>query len=132
MTSLDDLWVVAKTVYGEARGSTWVGQLAVAHVIQNRTRDRRWPGTPSAVCKQRKQFSCWNQGEVNNWPMLMADLDDPAFMRCYAAAVTVFCTEDIDATGGANHYHTDSISLPNWADAGKETGRIGSHIFYKL
>ena len=131
--NFEDIRIVALTIYGEARGQTTIGQEGVAWTIRNRTEDRRWPNTYSGVCKQKKQFSCWNKGEVNNHPMLVVDLSDPVFQTCYAIAAGVMAGLIPDRTSGANHYHSiDMKTYPYWADGSMETGRLGRHVFYKL
>ncbi len=129
----DDIWTVARTIYGEARGTSRKDRIGVAWVIRNRVHDRRWPNAWSAACKQRLQFSCWNRGEPNNHPMLAADLDDPVFAECFAIAAAVMAGIDPDPTRGANHYHALSMpSPPYWADPNRETGRLGGHAYYNL
>ena len=61
--------VLARTLYGEARGEGLPGIEAVACVILNRVafakaRGRYWWGnTVSQVCLKPGQFSCWNAGD---------------------------------------------------------------------
>lgn len=129
----DDIWTVARTLYGEARGTTRQDRIAVAWVIRNRCLDRRWPNGWSAVCRQRLQFSCWNRNEPNNHPMLIADLHDARFAECFAIAAAVMAGIEGDPTDGANHYHATSMAKPPfWADPARETGRIGGHVFFRL
>ena len=49
-----------RTMYAEAASQGTDGMAAVAHVILNRTADKRFPNTPGKVSKQDKQFSAWN------------------------------------------------------------------------
>ena len=59
--------ILARTIYGEARGESISGMEAVASVVLNRVafanrRGRFWWGNSIAeVCRAPKQFSCWNQ-----------------------------------------------------------------------
>merc|ERR1712042_205995 len=57
-----DKFVVAQTMYGEARGETPQGQEAVAWVIKNRANDpnQRYGQGYSGVAKKDQQFTCWN------------------------------------------------------------------------
>lgn len=127
----DDLFAVARTVFGEARNQGMSGMSAVAWVIRNRTADRRWPNSPLKVSQQRKQFSCWNRGEPNNYVLLMASLDDPIFLQAIAATASVFGSVIPDNTAGANHYHTKAI-LPYWVKDRASSATIKDHIFYKF
>ena len=127
----DELIRVAQTVYGEARNQDIEGQIAVAWVIKNRTMDRRWPNSPAAVAMQRKQFSCWNRGDPNNYVMLKVDLNKPLFLQIVSVVAAVFSGMHQDPTIGANHYHTKSVN-PFWADRSKIKAEIGDHVFYRL
>ena len=62
MMDASDLFTLARTVYGEARGESDQGRAAVAHVVLNRFRSDKWfsAGTIEAVCRKPSQFSCWN------------------------------------------------------------------------
>lgn len=128
---LEDIWILAQTIYGEARGERLEGQKAVACVVMNRYKDKRWPATIARVCKQPWQFSCWNKADPNSVLLAHLDLTDETFRKCYAVAA--FCLAEIepDKTRGANHYHTMAVT-PKWSDRSKQTALIGSHIFYKL
>src|SRR5512134_3045692 len=76
----DDLSVMARTVYGEARGEPHEGRLAVAHVILNRARAGGWFGAGvSEVCLQ---FSCWNPGDPNRPRLFQIELDDRDLLGC--------------------------------------------------
>ncbi|MFP6654977.1 MAG: cell wall hydrolase [Myxococcota bacterium] len=128
-----DLIVIAMTILGEAEGESSCGKLAVGWVIKNRTLDLRWPDSPTEVCLQAKQFSCWNADSPRHQTMRMprGHTFEPVWNECFEAA---FCSEfsiDNDLTSGANHYHTRAVT-PYWADAEKITAEIGSHVFYQL
>ncbi len=130
--TFEDIRIVALTIYGEARGEGFNSKKAVAWVIRNRVSDRRWPNSYSKTAKQKKQFSCWNKKDPNNYPMLIVDLNSQSFRECYAAAAQVMC-EFIDITYGANHYHTTTMKkYPYWAEKNHKTIVIEHHIFYKL
>lgn len=120
--------IVAITIWREARGEPWDAQRAVAWVIYNRMRDKRWPDDPVGVCHQRLQFSCWNSNDPNfyKWPAAA----DPSWLSCCKA----WQESGGDPTSGANHYHSfsDTGDFPAWADASKITAKIGSFTFYKL
>ena len=63
--------ILARTIYGEARGESISGMEAVASVVLNRVafanrRGRFWWGNSIAeVCRAPKQFSCWNRNDPN-------------------------------------------------------------------
>lgn len=53
----EDVDALARLIYWEARGESERGQLAVANVVLNRARDRRWPDTIADVIAQKDQFT---------------------------------------------------------------------------
>lgn len=56
----NDAVMMAKTMYGEARGLEKVEVACVGWCILNRVDDSRFPNTISGVITQRSQFSGWN------------------------------------------------------------------------
>ena len=67
----EDLWTLAQTMWGEARGEGTDGLGAVALVIRNRSQDRRWERLSIAgICRQPWQFSVWNVGDPNRAKLL--------------------------------------------------------------
>ncbi len=137
--SLKELEILARTIWGEARGEGLKGQRAVAHVIMNRVRDGRWPPAIIGVCRQPMQFSCWNMsGEQSQRAECTAVHTDLLVKTgCYTAAVIVATDYDQDdITAGANHYLTTELlhssKSPSWADPNKVTVAVGNHTFLRL
>lgn len=143
-----DRLVAALTVYGEARGESDLGKLAVAWVIRNRAsaRDRMgrplWWGGPelASVCEARMQFSCWNPADPNSELLrgvLAGDVAararierDPAWADCRGAVERVVAGRaSDDPTGVATHYHTVDVR-PHWAETRNPVATIGRHLFY--
>jgi len=124
-----DYETMARTIFGEARGEPVEGQIAVAHVICNRWRSRKWFSAISlaGVCLKRLQFSCWNP-------------DDPTYQRVVDARpyelepfieIAKAAIEDLnDPTRGATHYYADTIPAPAWAKGLEPTVQIGRHLFF--
>lgn len=128
----DDLDVVARTVWGEARGEPKDGRVAVAWVIKNRVKSPRWWGTDyPSVCKRPFQFSCWNLNDPNRAKIEALTEDDKAFRECLKVASGVISGEVPDNTGGATHYFADSIEPPVWTKRMTQTVTIGHHTFFK-
>lgn len=132
---LADLEILARTIWGEARGEGQLGMEAVAAVIVNRVFDPRWPDTIAEVCLQPKQFSCWNKDDPNRGKMLGANFSDIYFRRAYAVAAGAIA-DLADISRKANHYLAadlfDGPLRPSWADPNKVTNRVGSHVFIRL
>src|SRR5262245_20911607 len=82
MTS-DDLDVMARPVWGEARGEPLDGKTAVAWVIKNRADHPGWWGHGIAgVCRQPWQFSCWNPDDPNRAKLIGVTARDEMFRDC--------------------------------------------------
>ena len=129
--------VLARTLWGEARGEGPQGMEAVACVVLNRVKVAEakggywWGGDIISVCQKPYQFSCWNRSDPN-YKRLTAVTDKDIH---YASAVRIArrAVADTlrDSTGGATHYHAKSV-LPDWAAGQKPAAVIGRHVFYKL
>ena len=117
---MTDIELLARLIYGEARGESPLGKLAVAHVVLNRVGKRSWYGrTIREVILKPWQFSAFN----DNWP----GVDD----SCLTVAELVLGEYTIDPTKGATHYWSRKIlrEPPPWASAMRETIRIDGHVF---
>lgn len=139
--SEQDIDVLARTIWGEARGEGFAGQVAVGWAIRNRVEaDLGNDGKPDwwgegyvGVCKAPWQFSCWNKNDPNS-AYLRGEKPIPAaqYMQCREAAVLVIEAKQPDPTGGATHYYATTMPKPPaWASKAKRTCKIGRHIFFK-
>lgn len=137
----NDLAVVARTLWGEARGEPDDGKAAVAWVIRNRASRPRFAralvgkaGAAAAVCQAPWQFSCWNEGDPNRAKLLMLKPADMANEMQIARLVLDGAIAD--PTIGADHYHTIDPPgwarawPPSWAPTMREVARFGDHVFY--
>ena len=115
--------IVAATLILEAGGEYALGSMeAVNEVIRNRASKRKL--MPWQVCLQRKQFSCWNSGNIDQ--LLAKAKAHPRFIE----AMVIVNGAPTNYTGGADHYHADYCD-PYWASSMKKTCTIGKHLFYK-
>lgn len=126
-----DVDILARTLCGEARSEGARGMQAVANVVMNRVRDRRWPNTAAAVCLQPYQFSCWNANDPNRAYMLRLSSGDNIFRQALNIAQEAVSGNLPDITGGANHYHTHE-SKPYWSKGETPIASIGGHRFFNL
>lgn len=126
------LEVLAKTIYGEARGESFNGKVAVAYTIINRASSPGWWGkTIVEVCLKPYQFSCWLPDDPNSKLLSEVTIDSHAFRDCYAVACLVFNRTLPDPTNKATHYHALSMPVPpKWAATLKATTVIGGHKFF--
>lgn len=137
----NDHAVVARTLWGEARGEPDDGKAAVAWVIRNRAGRTAFArtfvgqaGAAAAVCQAPWQFSCWNESDPNRAKLLVLKRADMANEMQIARLVLDGTIPD--PTNGADHYHT--IERPGWAQAWppdwalamREVARLGGHVFY--
>lgn len=136
-----DIDILAKTIYGEARGEFHRGEgglaafIAVANVVMNRLqRPARFGGTIQDICLRNCQFSCWNKSDPN-YPIInkLSPETNELSQLAYDVAEKVATGVWPDLTQGSNHYYALSLrELPHWARGQRPQLRIGQHIFYKL
>ena len=125
-----DIDAMARTIWGEARGETEDGRLAVGHVIKNRAdRGGWWGNTIYEVCHKPWQFSCWNDNDPNRYKMLRLDADNEMFVECIWTALSVVLGKHPDNTSGSCHYHVVGLT-PDWSEGKTSIGRIGHHEFF--
>ncbi len=124
--------LLARTIWGEARGDGYRGMQAVANVVMNRIYRSGWPDTVRGVTLQSAQFSAWNAGDPNRPLMEAVTAYDASFQDALKIAQLAIDGMLSDITGGADHYHANTIAAPYWADGGRISARIGNHIFYNL
>lgn len=132
----DTVDVLARTLWGEARGEPVRGIEAIAAVVLNRVRRARdqggcwWGNTIIEVCRKPHQFSCWNPGDPNREKLLAVRAKDPQFACCIRVARRAMAGLLDDPTGGATHYHNRSVE-PAWARGRFPCAEIGRHLFYQ-
>jgi len=139
MINSQDIDILARTLYGEARGEyakTGLSSLiAVGNVIINRwhTPHKPFGKTLGAVCLKPWQFSCWNENDPNRKVIENVTEQETLFKLCKTVSERIALCHWPDLTNGANHYHSTSLDkTPQWAKGKKPIVTIGRHIFYKL
>lgn len=140
---LTDAAAMALTIYGEARGESDAGKIAVGSVILERVDHRDWDGkTIKEVCFKRKQFSCYNENDPNygkllaiaeNWEASLAT--NPALNDCYTIALGLINgnipRNTLIAAANCCQYMTASVvDKTTWDDNMKVVARIGHHVFF--
>ena len=126
----EDVTIMAKTIWGEARGESDEGKAAVGWVIRNRAEKPRWWGlTIAGVCLKKWQFSCWNPSDPN--AEKIANLSDEELSPFILIAESVLDGEIDDPTGGATHYHVHGMkNMPKWSEGMTPFVKIDHHDFY--
>lgn len=126
----NEIDLLARTIWGEARGEGQTGMQACANVIMNRVKKGGWYGTTvQDVVLKKWQFSTWNENDPNRQKALNVTTADPQFWTAKKIAALAYNGQLDDITGGATNYHAKSVS-PAWASSMKKTATIGQHIFY--
>lgn len=115
---------IADSIYHEARGEPLEGKMAVANVIVNRMKSRRFPNTACEVVWQRKQFS-WTLYKSKH-----RHIHNYGNPHIEAIASKALSSKLVDVTGGATHYHADYVN-PFWARSKTKTFVVGQHVFYR-
>jgi len=130
--------IVARTIYGEARGEYGrkdgglAALVAVGNVIINRMKDkRRYGETLIRICQKPYQFSCWLKGDPNRSLIESVNQNDEVFKRCVEVSENLIYGRWPDLTGGSDHYHADYV-MPPWANKKHLRIKIGRHLFYRL
>lgn len=133
---MTDRDVLSATIWGEARGESTAGRLAVGSVIQNRLRSKRWGLTWTEVCQAPQQFSCWNESDINRPAMLAIFQDahvrphDLLVRECYWIADGLMADAILPQVKVATHYYATWMPKPPaWAKAGRVVATIGNHVF---
>jgi len=129
------LTVLAKTLWGEARGEGVKGMEAVAAVVLNRLRTGyRNRHAVDEVCLDPKQFSCWNSDDPNLPQLNRIDqAPDADYRSAMAIATNAMNGLLTDPTFGARHYVATTLPLrlrPRWLLDKTPVVVIGRHEFY--
>lgn len=133
--------ILARTLWGEARGEGLTGQIAVAWSIRNRMemdlhgddKPDWWGEGYAGVCQEAYQFSCWNKNDPN-FPYMsgVKSIPPTQFAQACEAAAIVIDGRQPDPTSGATHYYSTSMpKAPKWATNARQTLRLGRHIFFR-
>lgn len=122
---------LAETIYYEARGESYRGQMAVAEVVVNRVRSSAYADDICRVVYQGSHLSTGCQFTFTCDGSLRRGPRGPAWDRAKLLAAQVMMGFARPMTQRATHYHTNEIT-PYWSASLIETTRIGSHIFYRF
>ena len=115
--SSNDLYLIAKCIYAEARGEPYVGKVAVGAVILNRVEDPNFPNTIYGVVYQPWAFTAVYDGQIT--------LEPDA--ECYQAAQEAM--NGWDPTYGCIYYYNPATATSEWIFSRKVVTQIGKHVF---
>lgn len=117
--SQQDINLLAHVVYGEARGESFEGQVAVAAVVLNRLKSPIFPKTISGIVYDPWGFTCVNDGQINLTP------NNQAYSAVDAAI------KGWDPTNGALYYWNPVTATSPWVWTRTIVRTIGNHVFAK-
>ena len=112
-----DLELLARTISAEARGETYMGQVAVGAVILNRIEHPSFPDTIAGVVYQKGAFSCLDDGQFY----------EPVADSAYKAARDAI--NGLDPSGGAIYYYNPKTATNKWIRSRPVIVTIGRHVF---
>lgn len=112
-----DVELLARLIYGEARGESYVGQVAVGAVVMNRIKSSSFPNTMSGVIYQRYAFTAVSDGQINLTPNETARKAARDAMNGW------------DPSYGALYYYNPKVATSSWIFTRQTTTTIGNHVF---
>lgn len=117
--SNNDMYLLARLIYGEARGEPYKGQVAVAAVVLNRVKSSEFPNSLSGVIYQKGAFDAVSDGQINLSP-------DESCIKAARDAMNGW-----DPTGGCLYYYNPKTATNKWMLSKPVLLSIGNHSFFK-
>lgn len=114
-----DVALLTRLIYGEARGESYVGQVAVGAVVMNRIKSASFPNTMSGVIYQSYAFTAVDDGQINLSP------------NATARKAALDAMNGWDPTYGAIYYYNPKTATSQWIFSRQTTVTIGNHVFAK-
>lgn len=113
----EEIRLLTRVVYAEAKGEPYTGQVAVAAVILNRVHSPDFPNTIKEVIFQPYAFESVANGTIWETP------NDTARRAVYDAI------RGVDPTHGALFFFNPATAKSTWIRSRTQTARIGNHLF---
>lgn len=117
--SSSDVYLLARIIGAEARGESYVGQVAVGAVVLNRVRHSSFPDSIAGVVYQSGAFSAVRD---SNWNVAPNDTAKKAARDAI---------NGWDPTGGAIYYYNPAKTSNRWIRTRPVVTTIGRHVFCK-
>lgn len=115
--SKEEVELLSRVIYGEARGEDFLGQVAVGAVVLNRLQDPRFPKTIRGIIYQSGAFTAVDDRQIHLNP------DDQAYKAAEAAL------SGLDPTNGALFYYNPKTATDKWIKSRTVIKQIGNHTF---
>lgn len=117
--SSSDIYLLARIIGAEARGESYIGQVAVGAVVLNRVRHSSFPDSIAGVVYQSGAFSAVRD---SNWNVPPNDTAKKAARDAI---------NGWDPTGGAIYYYNPAKTSNKWIRSRPVVTTIGQHVFCK-
>lgn len=117
--SSSDVYLLAKVIAAEARGESYIGQVAVGAVVLNRVDSSSFPDTVAGVVYQKGAFSAVTD---SNWTVS----PDATSRKAAQDAINGW-----DPSGGALYYYNPAKTSNRWIRTRPVITTIGRHVFCK-
>ena len=117
--SSSDVYLLAKVIAAEARGESYIGQVAVGAVVLNRVDSSSFPDTVSGVVYQKGAFSAVTD---SNWSVS----PDATSRKAAQDAINGW-----DPSGGSLYYYNPAKTSNRWIRTRPVVTTIGAHVFCK-
>ena len=114
-----DVNLLARLIYGEARGEPYTGQVAVGAVVLNRVNSSKFPNTIAGVIYQPGAFDVVADGQINMTP-------DATAKKAATDAINGW-----DPSYGSIYYFNPNTATNDWIWSRPHTITIGKHRFCK-
>ena len=115
--SSSDVYLLARIIAAEARGESYVGQVAVGAVVLNRIKSASFPNTMAGVIYQSYAFTAVDDGQINLTP------------NETARKAALDAINGWDPSYGALYYYNPRTATSQWIFSRKTTVTIGNHVF---
>jgi N-acetylmuramoyl-L-alanine amidase len=116
-TSSSNQYLLARIIYAEARGESYVGQVAIGAVVLNRVASSKFPNTISGVIYQPYAFTAVADGQINYTP------------NSTAISAAKDALNGWDPTYGSIYYYNPAVATSSWIFSRQVVVTIGSHVF---
>ena len=115
--SQEEMDIMARVIYSEARGESYEGQVAVGAVVMNRLQSSQFPDNIQDVVFQKNAFTAVSDGQYWLTPNQTA----------YMAALDAI--RGWDPTGNALYYFNPETATSKWIWTRTPILQIGKHVF---
>lgn len=117
LLSQNDIYDLARLVYGEARGESFEGQVAIVAVVLNRLESKKFGKNVKQVIFEPGAFTAISDGQFYMEP------DSSSYQAVQAAL------RGWDPTGGAIYYWNPATATNKWVWSRTVINQIGKHVF---